>query len=226
MAKGPDERHSTGGRSARSSHSAIPAGRRYNRRMASPEEMQPAPTLAPKFTYEDYVNFPDDGRRHELIDGDHYVSPAPFVRHQEISRRVSDEFAFHLRDHSLGKLYYAPVDVILSNVDVVQPDLLFISNERTAILQNQVRGAPDLVIEILSPSTRKVDEAVKRRLYDRVGVREYWIVDDEIETVKVHRRAEDGSFPKVAELSSESNDSLSTPLLPDFLVRLDELFRP
>jgi len=79
-------------------------------------------------------------------------------------------------------------------------------------------------VEILSPSTRKVDEAIKRRLYDRVDVREYWIVDPELEIVKVHRRADDGSFPRVAELARESADTLTTPLLPGFALPLNELF--
>ncbi len=187
--------------------------------------MQPARHPSPKLTYDDYVNFPQDGRRHELIDGEHFVTPSPVRRHQQLSLRLVLAIGTYLREHPAGELYDAPLDVILSDVDVVEPDILFVSNERAAILQDWVRGAPDLVVEILSPGTRKVDETTKRRLYDRVGVREYWIVDPELELVKIHRRAEDGSFPRVVELTRESHDRLSTPLLPGFSLDLDELFR-
>ena len=87
-----------------------------------------------------------------------------------------------------------------------------------------MHGAPDLVIEILSPGTRRVDEVTKRRLYERVDVREYWIVDPELEAVKVYRRQDDGSFPRVADLSREEGHSLDTPLLPGFARSLAELF--
>ena len=187
--------------------------------------MQPARHPSTKLTYDDYVNFPQDGRRHELIDGEHFVTPSPVRRHQQLSLRLVLAIGTYLREHPVGELYDAPLDVILSDVDVVEPDVLFVSKERAAILQDWVRGAPDLVVEILSPGTRKVDEFTKRRLYDRVGVREYWIVDPELELVKIHRRAEDGSFPRVAELTREAHEGLSTPLLPGFSLDLDELFR-
>jgi Uma2 family endonuclease len=121
-------------------------------------------------------------------------------------------------------LYDAPLDVILSDTDVVDPDILYVSNGRSAILGKWVHGAPDLVVEILSPFTRKVDEAIKRRLYDRVDVTEYWIVDPELEIVKVYRRGEDRGFPRVAELARASGDVLTTSLLPGFEMSLAELF--
>ena len=179
---------------------------------------------AVKVTYEDYLNFPADGRRHELIDGEHYVTPSADRRHQELSLRLELALAGHLRSHRTGTMYHAPLDVILSNTDVVEPDILYVSNERSAILGKWVHGAPDLVVEILSPSTRKVDEAVKRRLYERVDVKEYWIVDPELEIVKVYRRAEDGTSPRVAELARETGDALVTPLLSGFSMPLAELF--
>ena len=186
--------------------------------------MQRARPEPGKFTYDDYVNFPDDGRRHELIDGEHFVTPSPDRRHQEISLRLTVAIANCLRDRPAGRLYEAPLDVILSDFDVVEPDILYVSNERSGILGKWVHGAPDLVVEILSPSTRKVDEAIKRRLYDRVDVREYWIVDPELEIVKVYRRDEGRRFPRVAELARETTDALTTPLLPGFSLSLAELF--
>jgi Uma2 family endonuclease len=129
-----------------------------------------------------------------------------------------------LREHPVGEVYAAPLDVILSDVDVVEPDLLFVSNERAEVLGTWIHGAPDLVVEILSPGTRRTDETTKRRLYERAGVREYWIVDDEIEVVKVYRRQDDGSFAREAELSREAGHSLTTPLLRGFSLSLAELF--
>jgi Uma2 family endonuclease len=186
--------------------------------------MQTARAEPIRYTYEDYLAFPDDGRRHELIDGEHFVTPAPVRRHQELATRLIVALGSWLRQHPIGVVYTAPLDVILSDVDVVEPDILFVSNERAAILGQWIHGAPDLVAEILSPSTRRVDEVTKRKLYERVGVREYWIVDGEIEMVKVYRRQEDGSFPRVADLSREEGHSLDTPLLPGFSLPLAELF--
>ena len=107
---------------------------------------------------------------------------------------------------------------------MVEPDLLFVSSERREIVRDRVFGAPDLVVEILSPSTRRTDEIGKIRLYDRFDVREYWVVDPDIDAIKVYRRAADGSFPRVAELAAAADDVLSTPLLPGFSMGLRELF--
>ena len=186
--------------------------------------MQTARAEPIRYTYEDYLAFPDDGRRHELIDGEHFVTPAPVSGHQRLSVRLTVAIGSWLRDHPVGELFAAPLDVILSDIDVVQPDLLFVSNERSQILGKWIHGAPDLVIEILSPSTRRADEITKRKLYERVGVREYWIVDGEIHVVKIYRRQDDGTFPRVADLSREAGRSLDTPLLPGFSLSLAELF--
>jgi Uma2 family endonuclease len=192
--------------------------------MGARDDMQPAPASSRKLTYQDYLEFPEDGRRHELIDGEHYVTPSPILHHQEVSGRLEFALQSFVRAQGTGKVFHAPLDVILSDFDVVEPDILYVSRERAAILQDWVRGAPDLVVEILSPGTRKTDETVKKRLYDRVGVSEYWLVDPEHELVKVHRRADDRTFPPVAELTREARDTLTTPLLPGFSLSLEELF--
>jgi len=194
--------------------------------MARREDMQTARAEPIRLTYDDYVTFPDDGRRHELLDGEHIVTPTPVARHQRISGRLHLALGGHVQATLAGEIFYAPFDVILSDHDVVEPDLLFVSNERRSIVQDWVRGAPDLVVEILSPSTRRLDEVTKRHLYDRFGVREYWIVDLDIDTVKVYRRAEDGSFPCAGTLAAEADDALDTPLLPGFSLTLRELFAP
>jgi len=177
-----------------------------------------------KFTYDDYLLFPDDGKRHELIDGEHHMTPSPSERHQRISLTIAHRIATHLDQHPTGRFYTAPFDVVLSTTDVVQPDLLFVSSARSSILTAQnVQGAPDLVVEILSEATRKTDEIIKRKLYERFGVPEYWIVDPELEIIKVYRITGQG-YRRVAELSREADDALATPLLPDLSLPLSKIF--
>lgn len=177
-----------------------------------------------RLTYEDYVLFPVDGLRHEVIDGEHYVTAAPFLRHQALVRRFLLAIGPIIETGGLGELFPAPVDVVLSRYDVVQPDLVFIAEERRHILTDRnIQGAPDLVIEILSPGTRKIDEVVKLDLYEHSGVGEYWLADPEGRTVTVHR-LEGGRFRRIAELSAAGSDALTTPLLPGLRVALAELF--
>src|SRR5437870_8361445 len=123
-----------------------------------------------KLTYDDFVLFPDDGKRHELIDGEHHVTPSATTRHQRISRRLTLMIGGWLEEHPIGELFYAPFDVVFSNIDVVEPDLLYLSHSRAAevLTSKHLRGAPELVLEIGSPSTRKRAETSKRRLYHRV----------------------------------------------------------
>jgi Uma2 family endonuclease len=188
-----------------------------------------ADSSGPKLTYDDFVLFPDDGQRHELIDGEHYVSPSPNPRHQRILFNLTMLLGSWLERHPVGRVYFAPLDVVLSHFDVVEPDLLFLSNERMAkVLTGQnVRGAPELAVEIGSPGTRQRDETIKRRLYERSGVSEYWVVDPELDLVRVYRRESAGSteFSLPTELSREAGDVLRTPLLPGLEMPLARIFR-
>ena len=178
-----------------------------------------------KLTYDDYVHFPDDGLRHELIDGEHYVTPTPIRKHQAIATNLVGMIWSHLREHPVGRVFTAPFDVILSDFDVVEPDLLFLNNERLAEITTSpwVKGAPSLVVEIGSPSTRKRDATIKRRLYERVGVDEYWIVDPELDTIDVHRLT-DGHYARTAQLTLEAGDVLQTSLLPGLTLPLSTIF--
>lgn len=181
-------------------------------------------TVRRKLTYEDYVLFPDDGQRHEIIDGEHYVSPAPLMRHQQLSMRLSIRLGSFIEANHLGELYAAPADVLLSKHDILQPDILFLSNERAAILTpKNIQGAPDLVVEILSPSTRHLDERLKLARYGLLGVREYWLVDPAGRVVVF--QAEGEVFRRTAELSAEAEDLLTMPLLPGLEIPLADLFR-
>jgi Uma2 family endonuclease len=178
-----------------------------------------------KLTYEDYLQFPDDGKRHELIDGEHYVTPSPNVRHQAISGRLYLSIGGWLEEHPVGKVFYAPLDIIFTRHDVVEPDLMYMSNERAqAIAGGQwVTGAPELLIEIGSPGTRKRDETIKRRLYERSGVVEYWVVDPGLDVVRVYR-SRDGKYDRPIELSAEAGDALTTALLPGLEIPLARVF--
>lgn len=177
-----------------------------------------------KLTYEDYLTFPDDGRRHEIIDGEQFVTPAPIPRHQLAVAELVHALVAWAKEHSTGLVVPSPIDVVFDDTSVVQPDLIWISDERRAIVtETNVQGAPDLVIEILSPTTRRTDEIIKRKLYERFGVREYWIVDPELETVKVwHLQGE--RFVRAAELSLEDDGMLTSPILPECSLRLRRLF--
>jgi Uma2 family endonuclease len=179
-----------------------------------------------KLTYDDFVLFPDDGKRHELIDGEHYVTPSPNIRHQQVSGDLFALIWTYLEAHPIGRVFHAPLDVVFSNFDIVEPDLLYVSNERAGdvITSLHVRGVPDMVVEIGSPGTRKRDETTKRRLYERMGVREYWIVDPETDVIRIYRRTTE-SFDRAIELSREANDVLTTPLLPGLSLPLTRLLR-
>ena len=184
----------------------------------------PVATATKKLTHADYLLFPEDGKRHELIDGVHYVSPSPVLRHQAILKNLFLELGPWVRDRELGELFFAPLDVIFTDFDVVEPDLLFVRKGREEILSDWVRGAPDLVVEILTPSTRARDERLKRDLYERCGVVEYWIVDPEAETVKVYRRSESG-YGRPELLVAQEGDALASELFGELRLPLETVFR-
>lgn len=177
-----------------------------------------------RLTYDDFLLFPDDGKRHEIVDGEHYVAPSPNRRHQQLLGRLHLAVAEHLREHpALGEVYFAPFDVVFSNWDIVEPDLIFVAgNQRGILTEKNIVGAPALVVEILSSGTRKRDQQIKRRLFDRSGVQEYWMVDPDKRVVVVHRRNADGEFPRLDEFGA--GESLTTPVMPAFSLSLSTFF--
>jgi len=193
--------------------------------MSGSDAMKPAASGV-KLTYDDFLLFPDDGMRHELIDGEHYVTASPNTKHQVVSGNLYWLLRTYLEQHPIGRIYYAPFDVLFSKFDVVEPDLLYLSNERAAdVLTTQhVKGSPDLIIEIGSPSTRQRDETIKRRLYERTAVTEYWVVDPDLDVVRVYRRESD-RFGRPVELACESGDVLTTPLFSGLNLQLADIFK-
>lgn len=185
----------------------------------------PRPSSGLKLTYDDLALFPDDGKRHELIDGEHYVTPSPNQKHQAIVGNLYALLWNHLKQRPIGRVFVAPFDVVFSDFDVVEPDILFISNARKAsvLTSANVQGAPDLVVEVGSPGTRRRDETLKHRLYERCGVSEYWVVDPELDVIKVFRSIA-GRYERVHELTCDAGDVLTTPLLPELRLTLVAIF--
>lgn len=181
-----------------------------------------------RLTYDDFLLFPEDGKRHELIDGVHYVTASPALGHQELVGRLYLAIGNFLVDRRyLGRVFLSPADVVLSYHDVVVPDLLFVAGDQQDILtEANVQGPPALVVEILSPSTRRRDEGIKRKLFEEKGIREYWIVDPKGLRVTVFRRNDAGQFPRLLELGNGQALLLETPLLPGFALSIDDLFAP
>jgi Uma2 family endonuclease len=177
-----------------------------------------------KLTYDDFVHFPDDGKRHELIDGEHFVTPSPNRRHQKIVGELFGLLWSYLKRHPAGEICGAPFDVVFSDFDVVEPDLLFVSRERARLLTDKnVQGAPDLVVEVGSPATRRRDEKTKLQLYERFGVQEYWVVDPDLDVIKVYRLVE-GRYLGAMELTLAAHDLLRTPLMPGLELPLADIF--
>jgi Uma2 family endonuclease len=175
-------------------------------------------TSATKLTYHDYQLLPDDGKRYEILDGDLYMTRAPATRHQMIVTRLSNLLFTYLERNPIGTVLTAPCDVLLSDIDILQPDLLVVLQDGVArITDKNVQGPPDLVIEILSPGTAGRDRDLKRKRYEHFGVREYWLVDPDQNTVEI-LRLEQNRFTRAC-LASRPSQASST-LLSDLILDL------
>ena len=173
-----------------------------------------------KFTYEDYKNTPDDVR-YELLDGELVMVPAPGMFHQTTSKKLFWNLQ-PVEEQGLGLVFHAPTDVKFTDTDTVQPDIVFVSAERTHIItEDNIRGAPDLVMEILSPSTANRDRTFKRTLYERHGVGEYWMVDTDAKNITVLILGEDGY--QLAGIYGEGQ-TLTSPTLTGFSLDMDDVF--
>jgi Uma2 family endonuclease len=152
--------------------------------MAVRTETTPHPS---KLTYEDYVTLPDDGRRYEILDGELAVSPSPLSAHQRVSENLGFVLSTWVRTRRLGRIWYAPLDLILADTVVVQPDIMYVSRERAAIVTRRgVEGPPDVVVEILSDSTERRDRGAKKQIYERYGINRYWLVDPDACTLEIY----------------------------------------
>jgi Uma2 family endonuclease len=162
-------------------------------------------------TVREYRLLPEDGRRWELFEGDFLVTPAPSPLHQKISRRLQHALMTQLEDTGLGEVINAPIDVIFDDLNVVQPDIVIISSARASLItERAIEGAPDVLVEILSPSSIDRDRQLKFRMYERFGVREYWIVDPNHGFLEAYRLGSTGYELR------ERHDRASTLSCPDF----------
>lgn len=185
-------------------------------------DMAVAP-LTPRYTtYEDLCRLPEDGHRYELFDGEVHLAPAPTSWHQEIVIRLLLLFRQAVQDRS--RVLIAPLDVVLGRAAALQPDLLLVREENLEIIGDVVRGAPDLVVEVLSRSTAEIDRGIKRDLYARHGVAEYWLVDPAAELIEILRLdAETGAYRLAASL--REGDRATTPLIPALSIDVSQLFQ-
>ena len=177
-----------------------------------------------EWTYEDYKRLPDDGPRYEIIGGVLYMTPAPGFDHQYIVGELFAILRAFIRKHQLGLVLVAPFEVRLPDVaPVVQPDLLFIAAERKPLPGDQAfSGAPDLVVEVLSPSTTRTDRVVKFSAYERAGVGEYWLVNPSARTAEVYALSEDGIYELHGEFSASG--TVTSRVLSGLAFPLDDLF--
>ncbi len=179
--------------------------------------------LRTDMTYEDYLKMPEDGKYYQLFEGALVMNPSPNVIHQRISRNLQEILLHHIKKHHLGVLLNAPIDVVLAHHVVFQPDLVFVHRDhRQIVTKRAIEGTPDLVVEILSPSTRKLDRADKMRLYAIYGVPHYWIIDPDEETFEVFALNE-GHY--VLKTVLDRKDSYIADELEHLTIVLDEVFK-
>jgi len=176
-----------------------------------------------KLTYQDYLQFPDDHYRYEVIDGELYMSPSPKVLHQRTLLRLGLILQNFLTKNQEGEIFIAPVDVILSESDIVVPDIIFIAANNNKILtENNVQGAPDLIIEILSRYNPSNDLVRKKAMYEFYGIKEYWIVDPQEKAVLLYSLM-DRKYGEARQL--RHNDILHSNILSGLEIKLDDIFK-
>jgi Uma2 family endonuclease len=177
--------------------------------------------LKQKLDYSDYANIPPDGKRYELLEGDLYVTPAPSPLHQRVSKRLQRVLEAYFEAPGLGEVFNAPIDLILTPHDVVQPDLVVVTDP-AQVSGRGVEGPCALVVEVLSPSTREHHRTAKARRYATLGIRHYWLVDPETSRLECYRE-EAGAYTLVVQ--AEGGAVLSHPDWPGLALTLADLWR-
>ncbi len=184
--------------------------------------MLPVHSASDLLTVEDYRATPE-GARYQLVEGELIMAPAPNIPHQIITGNLYAVLREHIATKESGQVFVAPVDVHLSAHDVVQPDVLFVATANAGLIRDDgVHGAPDLVIEVLSPATAQLDAKVKRRLYAKHGCKELWLVDPLLLQIQIYDFARDAAKP--SRLIAE-HEKFSTPLLPGLTVSAAVVFK-
>lgn len=174
-----------------------------------------------KLGYEDYARIPVDGKRHEVLDGELYVTPVPTPLHQRLSKRLQRRLEDHFEGRGLGEVFNAPIDMILGQHDIAQPDILVVADP-AQISGRGIEGAPMLIVEVLSPSTRAQDRGIKLRRYATLGVAHYWILDPDAESLEC-LRLESGAYHPIAD--ARAPGTLAHPDWPELRIDLGVLWR-
>lgn len=173
-------------------------------------------------TYDDYRHLPDDGKQYQIIGGELYMTPAPTPYHQEVSLTIAAALRKFVKEYHLGKVYAAPIDVVLSMTDIVQPDLVFVARERLNIItKKNIVEAPDLVIDILSEHTESIDRTKKMALYEKHGVKEYWIVNPDDKSIDLFVLKENVLILKT---TVSGTQNLSSHVLNGFTLTANNVF--
>jgi Uma2 family endonuclease len=184
--------------------------------------MSPMNAVRPRVSYADLERAPEDGRRYELHDGEVFVVPAPLLKHQLVQHRVAEMLHRYAHEHG-GLAGDAPLDMVFSEFDVLQPDVVYFSRDRAHLvdLNRVIRDAPDLCVAVLSPSTAATDRGKKMQMFARYGVREYWIVDPTAETIEVYELGSNGYDLRV---TVSTGDVVSPAGLPGLTFPAGSLF--
>ena len=178
--------------------------------------------ISTKFTYEDLEAIPPDRNRYEIVDGELIVTPAPIPLHQKIIRNLSYRLIEHVQENRLGEIFFAPLDIVFSPGTVLEPGLIFVRRDRLHIIgEKNLTGPPDLVVEVLSESTARLDREIKPKQYALYGVPEYWLIDPVGRTVEIFRVRE-GAYELAAALAY--HDKLESPLFPGLTLPVSSLW--
>ena len=173
-------------------------------------------------TYEDYAATPSDGQRYQILEGEVFVTAAPVPLHQRVVGRLHELLAPHVREHRIGEMFLSPIAVILAQTTIVEPDLVYLDAARASLVSDRgIEGAPTVLVEVLSPSTTKIDRGTKRQLYARYGVPFYWIVDPRVRSIEVHELT-DADYRLVTSASGPSPVAL--PPFPDLAFAPESLW--
>lgn len=176
-------------------------------------------TVVKRWTYDDLLAMPEDNVIREIFDGELFVSPSPFLKHERAVRRLVVAIDNYLTKNPIGEVFVAPFDIVFAIDNVCEPDVFFVSNERSSILTpKHVRGVPDFVIEVISEFNRRNDEVRKMEIYDRFGVDEYWIADPDVGSIRIYRRKK-----KALALVAVTSDVATTPILPGLTINVAEI---
>jgi Uma2 family endonuclease len=181
------------------------------------------PAVEVKYTYQDLRSTPDDGRRYELFEGGLIVSPAPTTHHQSTVLNLAMIVGGFLREKDRGKLFVAPCDVYFSDDTVVEPDLLVVAQDRLSIVKNDyIEGAPDLIVEVISPTSEERDRGYKFKLYAEQGVKEYWLADYKKRVLQIFGLTSSG-FQLAGEFKDD--EEVASPMFPELRFRVSELWK-